>query len=211
MLVGAMKKLIPLFVPLFVLPLASCSGAASEDVAAPMTTVAASQTSSESAQTSAAPSSEPTKESEKPSSSATPAPRDTTFKKIFGEKADANAARGYLEENGHFDRALMKDSLTAAGLNISDSEVTEYGQWVCEWVDPEIRYTVVMEGDGRSLTGDKRFIYDKLIVDTVEWLPGNRGITISPEQVEKALPQAVLTSCLDERSAQEILHKPNWF
>ncbi len=38
-----------------------------------------------------------------------------------------------------------------------------------------------------------------------------RGITVSPEQVEKALPQAVLTTCLDEKGKQEILDKPGWF
>lgn len=77
--------------------------------------------------------------------------------------------------------------------------------------DPGIRYTVAMEGNSDSLQGDLRGTHDLLVKDAVEWLPGQRGITVSPEQVEKALSQAVLTTCLDEKGKQEILDKPGWF
>lgn len=188
MLVGAMKKL----APLLALLVAGCSGADTVDNAASFTTnnaVGAADEQAPNAETSG----------------------DTTFSKIFGEQAEAAGVRDYLENHGKFDTALMKGSLNAAGLQLSDAEVTEYGQWVCEWVDPRIRYTVAMEGNGDSLQGDLRGTHDLLIKDTVEWLPGQRGITVSPEQVEKALPQAVLTTCLDEKGKQEILDKPGWF
>lgn len=200
-----MKKL----APLLALLLAGCSGADTVDNAASFTTnnaVGAVDEQAPNAETSGAAS-----VSEEPETTSNSAPRDTTFSKIFGEQAEAAGARDYLEKHGKFDTALMKDSLNTAGLQLSDAEVTEYGQWVCEWVGPGIRYTVTMEGNGDSLQGDLHGTYDLLIKDTVEWLPEHRGITVSPEQVEKALPQAVLTTCLDEKSKQEILDKPGWF
>ena len=205
MLVGAMKKL----APLLALLVAGCSGADTVDNAASFTTnnaVGAVDEQAPNAETSGAAS-----VSERPETTSNSAPRDTTFSKIFGEQAEAAGVRDYLENHGKLDTALMKDSLNAAGLQLSDAEVTEYGQWVCEWVDPRIRYTVAMEGNGDSLQGDLRGTHDLLIKDTVEWLPGQRGITVSPEQVEKALPQAVLTTCLDEKGKQEILDNPGWF
>lgn len=96
MLVGAMKKL----APLLALLVAGCSGADTVDNAASFTTnnaVGAVDEQAPNAETSG----------------------DTTFSKIFGEQAEAAGVRDYLENHGKFDTALMKDSLNAAGLQLS--------------------------------------------------------------------------------------------
>lgn len=113
MLVGAMKKLAPLLALLLV----SCSAADTVDNAASFTTnnaVGAVDEQAPNAETSGAAS-----VSEGPETTSNSAPRDTTFSKIFGEQAEAAGVRDYLENHGKFDTALMKDSLNAAGLQLS--------------------------------------------------------------------------------------------
>lgn len=143
--------------------------------------------------------------------SATEAQRDTVFKAIFGDTVDASDVRSQLVDNGRVDRATMRASMKKMGLDASDSELQEYGEWVCEWVTPATRYVLVTEGKPDSLGAQDRADYDKLIGDTVSFLADTRQITITPEQVTHALPQAVLTTCLDEATARTILANPDYF
>ena len=105
----------------------------------------------------------------------------------------------------------MRASMKKMGLDASDSELQEYGEWACEWVTPATRYVLVTEGKPDSLRAQDRADYDKLIGDTVSFLADTRQITITPEQVTHALPQAVLTTCLDGATARTILANPDYF
>lgn len=184
-----MKK----FAPLLALLLAGCSSTESAESFAPLTTVP----------TGAAEASRAT--------SAAEAQRETVFTAIFGDTVDASEVRSQLVDNGRVDRATMRASMREMGLDASDSELQEYGEWVCEWVTPTTRYVLVTEGKPDSLGVQDRADYDKLIGDTVSFLADTWQITITPEQVTHALPQAVLTTCLDEATARIILANPDYF
>lgn len=155
----------------------------------------------------------PSKESatSSPATASEEAQRDTVFRAIFADTVDASDVRSQLVDNGHVNRSTMRASMKRMGLDVSDSELQEYGEWVCEWVTPATRYVLVTEGKPDNLGAQDRADYDKLIGDTVSFLADTRQITITPEQVTHALPQAVLTTCLDEATARTILANPDYF
>lgn len=218
-----MKK----FAPLLALLLVGCSSTESAESFAPLTTVstgtadassAPSETTTESSTSTTKSSSEepsptmPSKESAtSPTTSAAEAQRDTVFRAIFADTVDASDVRSQLVDNGKVDRGTMRASMKGMGLDVSDSEAQEYGEWVCEWVAPETRYVLATEGKPDSLGAKERADYDKLVEDTVTFLADTRQISVTPEQVTHALPQAVLTTCLDEATARTILANPNYF
>ena len=70
---------------------------------------------------------------------------------------------------------------------------------------------LVTEGKPDSLGAKERADYDKLVEDTVSFLAESRQISVTPEQVTHALPQAVLTTCLDEATARTLLANPDYF
>lgn len=218
-----MKK----FAPLLALLLVGCSGTESAESFAPLTTVstgtadassAPSETTTESSTSTTKSSSEepsPTMSSKEsatsPTTSAAEAQRDTVFRAIFADTVNASEVRSQLVDNGHIDRSTMRASMKGMGLDVSDSELQEYGEWVCEWVTPATRYVLVTEGKPDNLGAQDRADYDKLIGDTVSFLADTRQITVTPEQVTHALPQAVLTTCLDDATARTILANPDYF
>lgn len=218
-----MKK----FAPFLALLLVGCSSTESAESFAPLTTVstgtadassALSETTTESLTSTTKSSSEepsptmPSKESAtSPTTSAAETQRDTVFRAIFADTVDASDVRSQLVDNGHVNRSTMRASMKGMGLDVSDSELQEYGEWVCEWVTPATRYVLVTEGKPDSLGAQDRADYDKLIGDTVSFLADTRQITVTPEQVTHALPQAVLTTCLDDATARTILANPDYF
>ena len=186
-----MKK----FAPLLTVLLVGCSSTESAETFTPLTTVSTGTADASSTQ----------------STSPSAAQRDTVFRAIFADTVDSSKVRSQLVDNGKVDRATMRASMKRMGLDLSDSEAQEYGEWVCKWVAPEIRYVLVTEGKPDSLGTKERADYDKLVEDTVSFLADSRQISVTPEQVPHALPQAVLTTCLDEATAHTILANPDYF
>ncbi|OFP85019.1 hypothetical protein [Corynebacterium sp. HMSC059E07] len=186
-----MKK----FAPFLAVLLVGCSSTESAETFTPLTTVSSGTADASSTQ----------------STSPSAAQRDTVFRAIFADTVDSSKVRSQLVDNGKVDRATMRASMKRMGLDLSDSEAQEYGEWVCKWVAPEIRYVLVTEGKPDSLGAKELADYDKLVEDTVSFLAESRQISVTPEQVAHALPQAVLTTCLDEATARTILANPDYF
>ena len=137
-----MKK----FAPFLALLLVGCSSTESAESFAPLTTVstgtadassAPSETTTESLTSTTKSSSEepsptmPSKESAtSPTTSAAETQRDTVFRAIFADTVDASDVRSQLVDNGHVNRSTMRASMKGMGLDVSDSELQEYGEWV---------------------------------------------------------------------------------